>query len=188
MIGSTALASPVMHNTRPRTPWNELPNTVRRAIKSAAGAVHAVEPISAGLNSGIAALLHTPSGLIFIKGLPSDHPRVATQRREAEINPHVTPIAPPLLWQIDLGGWNILAFEHLDGQHANLTPDSPDLPKIADTLTRLGQIQAPELPVRRLEERWAGLADDPAWRYWSAISCCTPTSTPTTSSSASTRT
>jgi hypothetical protein len=160
MTCPTAPASQALPNTRPRTPWNELPNTVRRAIESATGTVHAVGPIPAGLNSGIAALLHTPTGRVFIKGLPSDHPRVATQRREAEINPHVTPIAPRLLWQVDLGGWNILAFEHLNGRHANLAPHSPDLPKIADTLTRLGQIPAPELPLRRLQDRWADLADN----------------------------
>jgi hypothetical protein len=57
---------------------------------------------------------------------------------------------------------NILAFEYLDGRHANLAPGSPDLPKIADTLTRLGQIPAPELPLRRLQDRWAGLGEDSA--------------------------
>jgi hypothetical protein len=62
-----------------------------------AGTVRAVEPISAGLNCGIAALLHTPTGRVFLKGLPCDHPRVATQRREAEINSYVAPIAPRLL-------------------------------------------------------------------------------------------
>ncbi len=130
-------ASLVMAHTRPRTPWDQLPDTVRRAIESTAGTIRAVEPISAGLNCGIAALLHTPTGRVFIKGLPRDHPRVATQRRETEINSHVAPIAPRLLRQLDLDGWNILAFEHLQGRHANLAPDSPDLPKIADTLTRL---------------------------------------------------
>jgi len=188
MTGPTAPASQAMRSTRPRTPWNELPNTVRRAIESAAGTVHAAEPISAGLNCGIAALLHTPTGRVFIKGLPSNHPRITTQQREAEINSHVAPIAPRLLWQVDLDGWNILAFEHLDGRHANLAPGSPDLPKIADTLTRLGQIPAPELPLRRLQDRWADLADDSTLTLLAASSCCTPTSTPTTSSSASTRT
>ncbi len=153
-------ASPLMRNTRPRTSWNELPGTVRRAIESATGSPRAVEPISAGLNCGIAAVLHTSTGRVFIKGLAHDHPRVATQRREAEINPYVAPIAPRLLCQVDLDGWNILAFEHLEGRHAHLAPDSPDLPKVADTLTRLGRIPAPELPLRRLEDRWAGLADD----------------------------
>ncbi|MGH3825429.1 MAG: hypothetical protein ACRDRA_21700 [Pseudonocardiaceae bacterium] len=162
MSATTAPASQAMHNTRPRTQWDELPTPVREAIESATGPVRDVEQIAAGLNSDIAALLHTPTGRVFIKGLRSDHPRITTQRREAEINSHVTPIAPHLLWQVDLDGWNILGFEHLDGRPANLAPGSADLPKIADTLRRLGDIEPPDLPLRRFEDRWAGLAADAA--------------------------
>ena len=87
-------ASLLLRDTRLRTLWNELPGTVRRAIESAMGSPRVVEPISAGLNCGIAAVLHTPTGGVFIKGLPHDHPRVATQRREAEINPYVARSRP----------------------------------------------------------------------------------------------
>ncbi len=159
---TTTPASHAMRTTRPRTAWDELPDTVRRDITTRTGDIHAVEPITAGLNSGIAAILDTTAGRVFIKGLPSDHPRVATQQREAAINVHVAPIAPHLLWQLDTGGWSILGFEHLDGRHADLTPRSADLPKVADTLTRLGQINPPDLPVKRIEDRWAGLTDDTA--------------------------
>ncbi|MGH3857684.1 MAG: phosphotransferase family protein [Pseudonocardiaceae bacterium] len=162
MTSTTATASQAMHNTRPRTQWGELPGTVRRALESAAGPVRGVEPISAGLNCGIAALLHTTTQTVFIKGLRSDHPRIATQRREAQINPYVAPIAPRLLWQLERDGWTILAFEHLNGRHADLTPGSTDLPKLAETLRRLGQIRCPDLPLRRLEDRWAGLVNDSA--------------------------
>lgn len=149
-----------VRDTRAR--WHELPDTVRHAVESEAGTVRAVEPVSAGLNSGIAALLCTSVGRVFVKGMRTDRPGVAAQHREAEINPHVTPIAPRLLWQIDIDGWNILGFEHLKGRHASLAPDSPDLPKIAETLACLGEIEAPDLPLKRLEDRWAGLADDSA--------------------------
>ncbi|MGH7744333.1 MAG: phosphotransferase [Candidatus Dormibacteria bacterium] len=162
MTSTTAPASQAMHNTRPRTHWGQLPGTVRSALESAAGPVRDVEPISAGLNCGIAALLHTATQSVFIKGLRSDHPRIATQRREAQINPYVAPIAPRLLWQIDTAGWTILGFEHLHGRHANLTPGSTDLPKLADTLRRLGHLEAPDLPLRELDDRWAGLIDDAA--------------------------
>lgn len=151
-----------MYNTRPHTQWDELPDAVRSALESVTGPVRKVEPISAGLNCGIAALLHTPTRTVFIEGLRSDHPRIATQRREVEINPHVAPIAPRLLWQIDTDGWTVLGFEYLDGRHANLSPGSADLPKLADTLRRLGQIRCPDLPLTRLEDRWAGLVNDSA--------------------------
>ncbi|MGH3625037.1 MAG: hypothetical protein ACRDQ5_25155 [Sciscionella sp.] len=162
MTSPTAAASQVMRNTRPRTRWGELPETVRHAIESATGPIRAVAPISAGLNSGIAVLLHASTGRVFVKGVRSDHPRVASQRREAEINRHVTPLAPRLLWQLDLDGWNMLGFEHLNARHATLAPGSPDLPTLADTLARFGQIRRPDLPLRRLEDRWADLADQSA--------------------------
>lgn len=149
-----------VRDTRAR--WHELPGTVRRAVESEAGTVRTVKPVSAGLNCGVAALLCTSVGRVFVKGMRSDRPGVAAQRREAEINPHVTPIAPRLLWQVDLDGWDILGFEHLDGRHANFAPGSADLPKIADTLTWLSRMDASELPLKRLEDRWAGLADDSA--------------------------
>ncbi len=101
---AAAPASQAMCHTRARTQWGELPIPVREAIESATGPVRDVEQAAAGLNCGIAALLHTSTGGVFIKGMLSDHPRVITQRREAEINPHVAPIAPHLLWQLDLNG------------------------------------------------------------------------------------
>jgi hypothetical protein len=73
-----------------------------------------------------------------------------------------SPIAPRLLWQLDTAGWTILGFEHLHGRPANLAPGSADLPKIADALWRLGDIEVPDLPLRRFEDRWAGLVDDAA--------------------------
>lgn len=162
MTSTIAPASRAMTNTRPRAQWDELPDTVRSAIESAIGPVREVEPISAGLNCGIAALLRTPSKTVFIKGLRQDHPHIATQRREAEINRHVAPIAPRLLWQVNADGWTVLGFEYLDARHANFSPGSADLPKLADTLRRLGQIRCPDLPLTRLEDRWAGLVNDSA--------------------------
>ncbi|MGH3974571.1 MAG: hypothetical protein ACRDS9_14765 [Pseudonocardiaceae bacterium] len=162
MTSITESASRAMTNTRPRAQWGELPGTVCAALESTTGGIRDVEPISAGLNCGIAALFHTSTQTVFIKGLRSDHPRIATQRREAEINPYVAPIAPRLLWQVNTDGWSVLVFEYLDGRHANLSPESSDLPKLADTLRRLGQIRRPNLPLKRLEDRWAGLANDSA--------------------------
>jgi hypothetical protein len=57
-----------------------------------------VQTINAGLNSTIAARVHTIDRTLFVKGPPLDHPRVWTQKREAQIAPHVRSIAPPLRW------------------------------------------------------------------------------------------
>ncbi|MGH3550168.1 MAG: hypothetical protein ACRDQU_19050 [Pseudonocardiaceae bacterium] len=55
-----------------------------------------------------------------------------------------------------------LGFGHLHGRHSNLNPGSADLPKLDDTLRRLGHINAPDLPLRGLDDHWAGLIDDAA--------------------------
>jgi hypothetical protein len=158
-MNTTSAARVMLQSTRERTPWLELPDAVRAAVEAETGPVRAVDTISAGLNSGIAAVLHTNRASVFIKGLPSDHRRIATQHREAALAAHVTGIGPALRWQIDAGGWNILGFEHLTGHPADLSPGSPDLAALAAALTQLGQIRAPELPLVRIEQRWAGHAD-----------------------------
>lgn len=160
MNTTTSTARVMLHDTRARTPWLDLPAAVRAAVEDETGPVRAVETISSGLNSGIAAILHTTRTSVFIKGLPADHRRIATQHREAALAAHVTGIGPALRWQIEAGGWNLLGFEHLSGHPADLGPDSTDLAALADTLTRLGQVRAPEVPLARIEQRWAGHADE----------------------------
>jgi hypothetical protein len=50
--------------------------------------------VGPGLNSSVAALLHTPNHRHFVKALPADHRWVWTQAREAEIARNVRPVAP----------------------------------------------------------------------------------------------
>nr|WP_232328301.1 aminoglycoside phosphotransferase [Kibdelosporangium sp. MJ126-NF4] len=129
-------------------------------MEAETGRVHAVDTISAGLNSGIAAVLHTAGTSVFIKGLPTDHRRIATQHNEATLAPHVTGIGPALRWQIEADGWNLLGFEHLTGHPADLGPSSKDLAALAGTLIQLGQVRAPDVSLARIERRWAGHADE----------------------------
>ena len=150
----------MLHDTRARTPWQELPSAVRAAVEAETGPVRAVDTIGAGLNSGIAAVVHTTGTSVFIKGLPSDHRRIAAQHREAALAAHVTDIGPALRWQIEVGGWNLLGFEHLTGRPADLGPGSADLAALAATLTQLSHVPAPEVPLARIERRWAGHADE----------------------------
>ncbi len=107
-------------------------------------------------------MLYTATRTVFLKGIPSDHRQVYTQRREMEINPYVLTVAPRVLWQIEADGWNLLGFEHVDGRHADFSPDSPDLPKIADLVQRLNQIPCPDLPLRSIKKRWIDYANEAA--------------------------
>jgi hypothetical protein len=139
-----------------RTNWNNLPDPVRAAAEDHVGTVHRVDPISSGLNASFTARLHTNTGITFAKGVPSE--RAAAQRREADINPHVQPIAPRLLWQIDTQGWHILGFEHLNGRAADLSPNSTDLAGIAGVLDLLADLEVPHNVCRRIDDRWADAA------------------------------
>lgn len=154
--------TPQRKPTMQRFEWFDLPESVRTAVEQASGPVVKAEAATEGLNSHLAAVLYTASGSLFLKGIRTDHPAVIAQRREAAINPHVRTVTPELLWQAEVDGWDLLAFEAVEGRHADYTPGSSDLPKVVDMLTELGRIRAPKLPLRVAEERWAEHVDDPA--------------------------
>ncbi|MEV7402876.1 aminoglycoside phosphotransferase [Streptomyces sp. NPDC091267] len=139
--------------TTNRITFHDLPPNALAAVEDRTGPVLKTETVSQGFNSEIAARVFTDSGSCFVKGLRADHKRVWTQRREAEVNPFLHGIAPALLWQIEGSGWVLLGFENLKGHHADYSPDSPDLPKVADLLRRLGEVACPEIDLRRAEQR-----------------------------------
>ena len=147
---------------RSRIRWDDIPPGVRAAVESRTGPVVKAETASEGLNCEIAAFAYTQAGCVFVKGLRSDDPSAWTQQMEAMINPHVRPVAPRLLWQIETGGWNILGFERIDGRHADYSPGSRDLPKVVQAMRLLGQLPCPGLPLKRAEERWAPYVDNAA--------------------------
>ncbi|MGW3993239.1 hypothetical protein ACWEF6_07095 [Amycolatopsis sp. NPDC004772] len=136
-----------------------LPPAVRAAVEAEVGEIRRVEPVTSGLNSTFAAVLHTAHTAVFVKGTHSDHPRARGQHREATIAPHLTGVAPHLHWHLDVAGWDLLAFDYVPGRAADLSPRSRDLAAVADTLARLGELETPDLPLPRIEQRWSGLAD-----------------------------
>ncbi|MFE7271235.1 aminoglycoside phosphotransferase [Streptomyces sp. NPDC057623] len=139
----------------------ELPADVLALVEAKAGSVIKTENLNAGLNSEIAALIHTADATIFVKGLREEHRRVWTQAREADVNPHVRGIAPALLWHIQAGGWDLLAFEAIPGSHADYAPGSPDLPLVADVIGRVSTVQAPDSITRTMPDRMKAHTDAP---------------------------
>ncbi|WP_235460175.1 aminoglycoside phosphotransferase [Streptomyces olivochromogenes] len=146
----------------------ELPDIVVRLIEKASGPVVDVGTINAGLNSAIAAHVRTADRSLFVKGLPLDHPRVWTQKREAQISPYVRGIAPELLWHVDEDGWSILGFEYVAGGHADYTPGSTDLPTVMTTMHRLIDVPTPGIELKSMPHRLRTYVDDPADLSWFA--------------------
>ena len=123
--------------------------------------MHTARTADAGLNSQLAAVLDTEAGTVFVKGLRVDHPGVVRQGREAMINPFVRSVAPRLLWHDQVAGWDLLAFEYVDGglDFADYSPGSPDLARVIDAMHRLAAIGCPDLPVKQARQRWAAYVD-----------------------------
>lgn len=143
-----------------RTDWHQLAEPTRSAIESRSGRVVHATTAAEGLNSALALLLDTDNGTkLFVKGLRTDHPGVVTQNREAMIAPHLGEIAPRLRWQVEVDGWNLLAFDRIDGRHADYSPGSPDVEHVIDAINVMSKVQCPDVAVKLAEKRWGGYVD-----------------------------
>lgn len=147
-----------------RTTWDALPAGVRNAIEREAGPVLDIDTPDAGRNSDFSATLHTQTGLVFCKGVnTAEGTRGTMHRHEADINPWLPPtVAPRLRWRTEADGWLLLGFDHVPGHHADLSPGSPDLPPIADTVSVMTRdLAGTGADAPRLAAQWARLAP---WR------------------------
>ncbi|WP_234434397.1 aminoglycoside phosphotransferase [Streptomyces sp. NRRL F-5126] len=142
-----------------RIPFEQLPADVRQAVGDKTGAVHQAVTAPGGMNSGIASILETESGSVFVKGIPADHPQVAAQRREAAVAPHLPTSCPRLYWHLELDGWSLLGYEVVGGRHADYAPGSPDLPLVEAALTELQSVKTPSgIEIKDAVDRWADYA------------------------------
>lgn len=142
-----------------RRHWNDLPKSVRAVVEAHTGPVQAVNDVAAGSVCEMAAILHTATGPLFVKGIRAENPLVWMQRNEARINPWLPEIAPRLRWTVEQDGWLLLGFTHVAGHHADASPGSLGLPAVAETLTVLSQTPCPPIPVQPATRRWAGRID-----------------------------
>lgn len=149
-----------------RREWDALPESVRRAVEDRCGPVVKAEAPEMGVSSEVTATLHLERGAVFCKGIPVDAPGAWQHCNEAAVNQLLPAgLAPRMLWEVTVDGWLLLGFEHVDGRHADLSPYSPDLTPIAETVARLRPALTPcPLPARSISARWARL---PAWRNYS---------------------
>lgn len=105
-----------------------------------------MEHATAGINSAFAATLHTTGGPVFCKA--TTDPTSAMHRTEVQVAPFLPAVAPRLLWNVEVDGWLLLGFTHAAGQHADLSPHSPDLALVGEGVSTLANELTPCPPVQ----------------------------------------
>lgn len=147
-----------------RIAWDDLPGSLKEAIGKRTGPITTGRAVADGQNSPLAAVIDTDTGKAFVKGLPSGHRQAKTQAREGAAASLVAGISPALLWQFDEAGWNVLAFECIEGRAADYSPGSPDLDLIVGLMETLATVEVPDGhgPVKYADDRWKGYVADPA--------------------------
>ncbi|WNV90344.1 phosphotransferase [Umezawaea sp. Da 62-37] len=162
-----------------RRDWYDLPEGVRLAVEHNIGQVLKTDSPTAGRNSELALTLWSEAGPVYCKGITTASSAWSSMHRnEMAVNPSLPDeLAPRLLWHVETEGWLLLGFEHVSGQHADLSPDSADLPLVADAVAQISRTPLPPAPVARrsMSEQWArGLAAEigsplpPEAESWSA--------------------
>ncbi|MFE3584139.1 protein kinase family protein [Streptomyces vinaceus] len=145
-----------------RLPFEELPDDTRQAIAARVGEDCPRAEVESGTSSALASLFWPESGpeMVFVKGLPLDHPRIGELRAEAAVAPFVPAIAPRLLWQEEAGGWLLLCFE---GAHASawayFGEDGDHLEPVAAALRELSLLPAPDGVRLTPWDRWGEYCD-----------------------------
>lgn len=135
--------------TRPA--WDSLPAPVREGIeRRLPSQVLAAQPVTGGFTPGAAFRVElADGGGVFVKGIAGDHPLVgmyAAEARVCEALPANAP-APRLLWNAEIEGWRVLAFERVTGSHPDLSPKSAHVPALRRALEALGELRCPEILV-----------------------------------------
>jgi hypothetical protein len=141
-----------------RREWNDLPEGARQAVEHEIGKVLRAQSPTGGRNSELAATLWADAGPVFCKGITTDSKLSVMHRNEITVNPFLPDgLAPRLLWATEADGWLLLGFEHVSGQHADFSPDSPDLRLVAEAVAEISRIPAPPVSVARrpMSEQWA---------------------------------
>lgn len=141
--------------------YRDLPEAARRAVEKQVGPVREALTATGESNPGIAALLVTEAGTLFLRATPADDPRAVEQGRALAVSPYLPASAPRVLWYIKAASWSLIGYEALDGVPADYS-DSGDLVLVLDAVREL---QAVDLPagagsVLAAEERWEPYADE----------------------------
>jgi hypothetical protein len=146
--------------------WPDLPAPVRDAVKHRIGPVFGSEPVTQGANNDLAVVLRTVAGSVFVKGVRGESRRKQMLRNEIMAGSLAVGVAPEVLLAEQVGEWLIVGFRYVAGRPADLSPDSPDLPRVAEVVNQIGEFLAPDL--RPLSDRWAKV------NWWHRLASETP--------------
>jgi Ser/Thr protein kinase RdoA (MazF antagonist) len=126
-----------------RIEWTALPHAVTDQVADRIGD-YRVTAAATGDHAEIASTVTGTGGSVFIKAARSEL-GVRSLRYEMLVSKAVKqPYSPAVEWHFEEAGWLVVAFEHLDGRHADLTPGSPDLDWLDQTLHHLAATAAPD--------------------------------------------
>jgi hypothetical protein len=127
-----------------RIDWTALPGAVTKEVADRVGGSHII-PAATGDHAEIAATVTGTSGKVFVKAAQTDF-GVRSLRFELRVSEAVSgPYSPAVEWHFEAAGWLVVGFEHCDGPHADLSPESPDLELLGEALTVLGETAAPDV-------------------------------------------
>lgn len=175
------------HMSMSRIDWEHLPEHVHHAVEVHTGPVIKAETVSGGKNSQIAACVSTADQLVFVKGMPSDHPQHPSQQREAAINPYVAPA-----WLPRSCGESRTAGGTSSGSRTSAAA-TPTTGRARPTCRASCSSRVSWRRWRRRRRRWSAASSNAGRRTPTPARpsagapdgrCCTPTSRRTTSSSA----
>lgn len=126
-------------------PWNDLPGTLRGRLADRIGAVGPAEPVVGGFTPGVRVRVPVAEGrTVFVKAIPSDDPLASMYRTEGAVNRTLPPgVGPRLLTALDAEGWVVLVFDYTHGRHPDLSPGSPDLPRVMEAVAALQATLSP---------------------------------------------
>ncbi|MFI5492516.1 phosphotransferase [Actinoplanes sp. NPDC051859] len=128
-----------------RINWTDLPEAVTEEIAERVGVFHVVAAKS-GNHAEIAAMVDGAEATVFVKAAKSEL-EVRLLQYELLVGKAITwSFAPAVEWTFEAAGWLVVGFEHCPGPHADLSPGSPHLDLLAETLDALGETPAPPGP------------------------------------------
>ncbi|UFU07688.1 phosphotransferase family protein [Ruania halotolerans] len=142
---------------RRRLTWTQLPDGVRHLITERTGAVRSATSQEGGYSPGMASVLETASGRVFVKVASANQNARSAElhRKEAAVSEVLRDVgeelpAPAFRWSVEVesGGdtWVVLAFDAADGPGPRIPWQAEELGEALELVGAVGRLRAPDHP------------------------------------------